>query len=99
MSGPETTTQYSTAETSSVAGGQLVGRSNKGAVASKEPFKLRLDLNLEVENAIQAKANGHITLCLLDTSRMQGIDVLGKTFAEFQAVVRAKTGSGQDFLG
>ncbi|KAK0443073.1 uncharacterized protein EV420DRAFT_1752118 [Desarmillaria tabescens] len=65
MSAPETATKFSSAETSSVAGGQLVGRSNKGAVAPKEALKLRLDLNLEVEIAIQAKVNGDITLSLL----------------------------------
>ncbi|KAK0199753.1 hypothetical protein DFS33DRAFT_1388059 [Desarmillaria ectypa] len=65
MSAPETATKFASAETSSVAGGQLVGRSNKGAVAPKEALKLRLDLNLEVEIAIQAKVNGDITLSLL----------------------------------
>ncbi|KAK0235025.1 hypothetical protein EDD85DRAFT_954541 [Armillaria nabsnona] len=65
MSAPETATKFSSAETSSVAGGQLVGSSNKGAVAPKEALKLRLDLNLEVEIAIQAKVNGDITLSLL----------------------------------
>ncbi|KAK0216875.1 hypothetical protein IW262DRAFT_1495686 [Armillaria fumosa] len=66
MSASETTTKFTSAETSSVAGGQLVGRSNKGAVAPKEALKLRLDLNLEVEIAIQAKVNGDITLSLLE---------------------------------
>ncbi|KAK0443805.1 hypothetical protein EV421DRAFT_1903394 [Armillaria borealis] len=36
-----------------------------GTVAPKEALKLRLDLNLEVEIAIQAKVNGDITLSLL----------------------------------
>ncbi|KAK0215714.1 hypothetical protein IW262DRAFT_231981 [Armillaria fumosa] len=66
MSAPGTATQHSTAETSSVAGGQLVGRSNKGAVTPKEALKLRLDLNPEVEITIQAKVNGDITLSLLE---------------------------------
>ncbi|KAK0475818.1 hypothetical protein IW261DRAFT_1567608 [Armillaria novae-zelandiae] len=65
MSAPETGTKFSSAKTSSIAGGQLVGRSNKGTVAPKETLKLRLDLNLEVEIAIQAKVNGDITLSLL----------------------------------
>ncbi|KAG7440744.1 uncharacterized protein BT62DRAFT_1080604 [Guyanagaster necrorhizus] len=65
MSAPETATRFASAETSSVAGGQLIGRSNKGAIAPKEALKLRLDLNLEVEIAIQAKVNGDITLSLL----------------------------------
>ncbi|KAK0443333.1 uncharacterized protein EV420DRAFT_1649267 [Desarmillaria tabescens] len=71
MSAPETATKFSSAETSSVAGGQLVGRSNKGAVAPKEALKLRLDLNLEVEIAIQAKVNGDITLSLLKCARIR----------------------------
>ncbi|KAK0216863.1 hypothetical protein IW262DRAFT_1463793 [Armillaria fumosa] len=71
MSAPETATKFSSAETSSVAGGQLVGRSNKGAVAPKEALKLRLDLNLEVEIAIQAKVNGDITLSLLKRARIR----------------------------
>ncbi|KAK0495767.1 hypothetical protein EDD18DRAFT_1354266 [Armillaria luteobubalina] len=66
MSVPETATKFSSAG-SSVVGGQLVGRSNKGAVAPKEVLKLRLDLNLEVEIAIQAKVNGDITLSLLSS--------------------------------
>ncbi|KAK0215746.1 hypothetical protein IW262DRAFT_1465461 [Armillaria fumosa] len=40
-------------------------RSTEGTVAPKEALKLRLDLNLEVEIAIQAKVNGDITLSLL----------------------------------
>ncbi|KAK0232187.1 hypothetical protein EDD85DRAFT_956044 [Armillaria nabsnona] len=85
MSASETATQYSTAETS--AGGQLVGRSNEGAVAPKEALKLRLDLNLEVEIAIQARVNGDITLSLLKCALGLGghksdaeIDVLGKIY-------------------
>ncbi|KAK0204088.1 hypothetical protein DFS33DRAFT_1488285 [Desarmillaria ectypa] len=53
MSAPETTTSVAT-------------RSNQGTVAPKEALKLRLDLNLEVEIAIQAKVNGDITLSLLE---------------------------------
>ncbi|SJL13024.1 uncharacterized protein ARMOST_16460 [Armillaria ostoyae] len=41
-------------------------RSTEGTVAPKEALKLRLDLNLEVEIAIQAKVNGDITLSLLN---------------------------------
>ncbi|KAK0439567.1 hypothetical protein EV421DRAFT_1905860 [Armillaria borealis] len=41
-------------------------RSTQGTVAPKEALKLRLDLNLEVEIAIQAKVNGDITLSLLE---------------------------------
>ncbi|KAK0204159.1 hypothetical protein DFS33DRAFT_1384413 [Desarmillaria ectypa] len=52
MSAPETSTSVAT-------------RSNQGTVAPKEALKLRLDLNLEVEIAIQAKVNGDITLSLL----------------------------------
>ncbi|KAG7446936.1 uncharacterized protein BT62DRAFT_919468 [Guyanagaster necrorhizus] len=51
MSAPETTS--------------IATRSNQGTVAPKEALKLRLDLNLEVEIAIQAKVNGDITLSLL----------------------------------
>ncbi|KAK0482336.1 hypothetical protein IW261DRAFT_1562033 [Armillaria novae-zelandiae] len=36
-----------------------------GTVAPPAALKLRLDLNLEVEIAIQAKVNGDITLSLL----------------------------------
>ncbi|PBK89546.1 hypothetical protein ARMGADRAFT_1015163, partial [Armillaria gallica] len=59
---PETATGFSSAGTPSVAGGELVECSNKGAVAPKEALKHRLDLILEVEIAIQAKVNGDITL-------------------------------------
>ncbi|KAK0449551.1 uncharacterized protein EV420DRAFT_1646877 [Desarmillaria tabescens] len=52
MSAPQTSTSVAT-------------RSNQGTVAPKEALKLRLDLNLEVEIAIQAKVNGDITLSLL----------------------------------
>ncbi|SJL16112.1 uncharacterized protein ARMOST_19630 [Armillaria ostoyae] len=63
MSNPQT--QYAPARTSSVLGGQVVGRSERQAVAPPAALKLRLDLNLEVEIAIQAKVNGDITLSLL----------------------------------
>ncbi|KAK0496349.1 hypothetical protein EDD18DRAFT_1165969 [Armillaria luteobubalina] len=60
---PKLSTQYqlnmSAPETTSVA------TRSTGAVAPKEALKLRLDLNLEVEIAIQAKVNGDITLSLL----------------------------------
>ncbi|KAK0445239.1 hypothetical protein EV421DRAFT_2034704 [Armillaria borealis] len=52
MSAPQTATSVAT-------------RSTEGTVAPKEALKLRLDLNLEVEIAIQAKVNGDITLSLL----------------------------------
>ena len=66
MSAPETATAFAPTQTSSVLGGQIVGRGNRQAVAPpKEALKLRLDLNLEVEIAIQAKVNGDITLSLL----------------------------------
>ncbi|KAG7446918.1 uncharacterized protein BT62DRAFT_1075661 [Guyanagaster necrorhizus] len=66
MSAPETATKFSSPSFSSV-GGQVVGRSNRQAAAPvKEALKLRLDLNLEVEIAIQAKVNGDITLSLLE---------------------------------
>ncbi|KAK0192131.1 hypothetical protein F5146DRAFT_1038456 [Armillaria mellea] len=51
MSAPET--KFAPTQSSSVLGGQIVA------------LKLRLDLNLEVEIAIQAKVNGDITLSLL----------------------------------
>ncbi|KAG7446929.1 uncharacterized protein BT62DRAFT_1075670 [Guyanagaster necrorhizus] len=57
MSAPQTTTSVAT-------------RSNQGTVAPKEALKLRLDLNLEVEIAIQAKVNGDITLSLLPGERV-----------------------------
>ncbi|KAK0232240.1 hypothetical protein EDD85DRAFT_956090 [Armillaria nabsnona] len=64
MSAPETATKFSSP--SFAAGGQQVaGRSNRQAVAPPASVKLRLDLNLEVEIAIQAKVNGDITLSLL----------------------------------
>ncbi|PBK68987.1 uncharacterized protein ARMOST_17296 [Armillaria ostoyae] len=59
-----TATQFASPEFSPVGGGQVVGQF-KGAVAPKEALKLRLDPNLEVEIAIQAKVNGDITLSLL----------------------------------
>ncbi|KAK0211684.1 hypothetical protein IW262DRAFT_1467680 [Armillaria fumosa] len=43
-----------------------VATRSTGTVAPKEALKLRLDLNLEVEIAIQAKVNGDITLSLLE---------------------------------
>ncbi|PBK98703.1 hypothetical protein ARMGADRAFT_1075515 [Armillaria gallica] len=67
MSAPQT--QFAPTETSSVLGGQIVGRSQRAA-APPASVKLRLDLNLEVEIAIQAKVNGDITLSLL--ARMEG---------------------------
>ncbi|KAK0202401.1 hypothetical protein DFS33DRAFT_1339849 [Desarmillaria ectypa] len=66
MSAPETATRFASSDRASVAGGQLVGQSRQGAVAPKAAVKLRLDLNLEVEIAIQAKVNGDITLSLLE---------------------------------
>ncbi|KAG7446915.1 uncharacterized protein BT62DRAFT_1005312 [Guyanagaster necrorhizus] len=65
MSAPETATKFAPTETSSVLGGQIVGRNRQPAAPVKEALKLRLDLNLEVEIAIQAKVNGDITLSLL----------------------------------
>ncbi|KAK0496415.1 hypothetical protein EDD18DRAFT_1462883 [Armillaria luteobubalina] len=63
MSAPQT--QFAPTQSSSVLGGQIVGRSERQAVAPPAALKLRLDLNLEVEIAIQAKVNGDITLSLL----------------------------------
>ncbi|KAK0192166.1 hypothetical protein F5146DRAFT_1222353 [Armillaria mellea] len=63
MSAPQT--QYAPTQSSSVLGGQIVGRSERQAVVPPAALKLRLDLNLEVEIAIQAKVNGDITLSLL----------------------------------
>ncbi|KAK0188459.1 hypothetical protein F5146DRAFT_1202882 [Armillaria mellea] len=65
MSASETATRFAPSDRASVAGSQLVGQSRQGAVAPKAAVKLRLDLNLEVEIAIQAKVNGDITLSLL----------------------------------
>ncbi|KAK0192181.1 hypothetical protein F5146DRAFT_493164 [Armillaria mellea] len=45
-----------------------------GTVAPKEALKLRLDLNLEVEIAIQAKVNGDITLSLLFLIGLVAVD-------------------------
>ncbi|SJL16111.1 uncharacterized protein ARMOST_19629 [Armillaria ostoyae] len=64
MSAPETATKFAPTQSSSVLGGQIVGRSQR-APAPPAAVKLRLDLNLEVEIAIQAKVNGDITLSLL----------------------------------
>ncbi|KAK0443784.1 hypothetical protein EV421DRAFT_2035232 [Armillaria borealis] len=63
MSAPQT--KFAPTQSSSVLGGQVVGRSECQAVAPPAALKLRLDLNLEVEIAIQAKVNGDITLSLL----------------------------------
>ncbi|KAK0192163.1 hypothetical protein F5146DRAFT_1038610 [Armillaria mellea] len=63
MSAPQT--QFAPTQSSSVLGGQIVGRSER-APAPPASVKLRLDLNLEVEIAIQAKVNGDITLSLLE---------------------------------
>ncbi len=63
MSAPET--KFAPTQSSSILGGQIVGRSERQAVAPPAALKLRLDLNLEVEIAIQAKVNGDITLSLL----------------------------------
>ncbi|SJL16125.1 uncharacterized protein ARMOST_19644 [Armillaria ostoyae] len=63
MSSPQT--KFAPTQSSSVLGGQVVGRSERQAVAPPAALKLRLDLNLEVEIAIQAKVNGDITLSLL----------------------------------
>ncbi|KAK0204177.1 hypothetical protein DFS33DRAFT_1454464 [Desarmillaria ectypa] len=60
----ETATKFAPTQSSSVLGGQIVGRSERQA-APPAALKLRLDLNLEVEIAIQAKVNGDITLSLL----------------------------------
>ncbi|KAK0432981.1 uncharacterized protein EV420DRAFT_1602309 [Desarmillaria tabescens] len=57
MSAPETATKFAPTQSSSVLGGQIA--------APPAALKLRLDLNLEVEIAIQAKVNGDITLSLL----------------------------------
>ncbi|KAK0449537.1 uncharacterized protein EV420DRAFT_1646863 [Desarmillaria tabescens] len=62
MSAPET--KFAPTQSSSVLGGQIVGRTPREA-APPAALKLRLDLNLEVEIAIQAKVNGDITLSLL----------------------------------
>ncbi|KAK0433328.1 hypothetical protein EV421DRAFT_1436260 [Armillaria borealis] len=65
MSAPETATKFSSPSFAS-SGQQVAGRSSRQAAApAKEALKLRLDLNLEVEIAIQAKVNGDITLSLL----------------------------------
>ncbi|KAK0482295.1 hypothetical protein IW261DRAFT_1606226 [Armillaria novae-zelandiae] len=70
MSAPQT--QYAPTQSSSVLGGQVVGRSERQAVAPPAALKLRLDLNLEVEIAIQAKVNGDITLSLLERTARIG---------------------------
>ncbi len=63
MSAPET--KFAPTQSSAVLGGQVVSRSERQAVAPPAALKLHLDLNLEVEIAIQAKVNGHITLSRL----------------------------------
>ncbi len=65
MSNPQTRFAPTHTQSSSVLGEQIVGRSERQAVAPPAALKLRLDLNLEVEIAIQAKVNGDITLSLL----------------------------------
>ncbi|PBK70674.1 hypothetical protein ARMSODRAFT_1083719 [Armillaria solidipes] len=65
MSNPQTQFAPTHTQSSSILGGQIVGRSERQAVAPPAALKLRLDLNLEVEIAIQAKVNGDITLSLL----------------------------------
>ncbi|PBK70668.1 hypothetical protein ARMSODRAFT_1017471 [Armillaria solidipes] len=72
MSAPQT--QYAPTQSSSVLGGQIVGRSERQA-APPAAVKLRLDLNLEVEIAIQAKVNGDITLSLLKCATHMGDEV------------------------
>ncbi|KAK0192151.1 hypothetical protein F5146DRAFT_1135904 [Armillaria mellea] len=78
MSTPET--KFAPTQSSSVLGGQIVGRERQ-AVAPPAALKLRLDLNLEVEIAIQAKVNGDITLSLLkrvkDVERRSNIALVG----------------------
>ncbi|SJL01093.1 uncharacterized protein ARMOST_04409 [Armillaria ostoyae] len=73
MSAPETATKFAPTQSSSVLGGQIVGRSQRAA-APPASVKLRLDLNLEVEIAIQAKVNGDITLSLLSYVHGEGLD-------------------------
>ncbi|KAG7446945.1 uncharacterized protein BT62DRAFT_1005343 [Guyanagaster necrorhizus] len=51
MSAPETATKFAPTQSSSVLGGQIVGRTERQA-APPAALKLRLDLNLEVEIAI-----------------------------------------------
>ncbi|KAK0448141.1 hypothetical protein EV421DRAFT_1900791 [Armillaria borealis] len=72
MSAPETATKFAPTQSSSVLGGQIVGRSQHAA-APPASVKLRLDLNLEVEIAIQAKVNGDITLSLLCATCMERV--------------------------
>ncbi|KAK0204148.1 hypothetical protein DFS33DRAFT_1384402 [Desarmillaria ectypa] len=69
MSAPETATKFAPTQSSSVLGGQIVGRSERRP-APPAAVKLRLDLNLEVEIAIQAKVNGDITLSLLAAGQL-----------------------------
>ncbi|KAK0482298.1 hypothetical protein IW261DRAFT_1417890 [Armillaria novae-zelandiae] len=72
MSAPQT--QFAPTQSSSVLGGQIVGRSER-APAPPASVKLRLDLNLEVEIAIQAKVNGDITLSLLVVHANMNVEV------------------------
>lgn len=65
MSNPQTQFAPTHTQSSSILGEQIVGGSERRAVAPPAALKLRLDLNLEVEIAIQAKVNGDITLSLL----------------------------------
>ncbi|SJL16108.1 uncharacterized protein ARMOST_19626 [Armillaria ostoyae] len=80
MSNPQTQFAPTHTQSSSILGGQIVGRSERQAVAPPAALKLRLDLNLEVEIAIQAKVNGDITLSLLCSAGMEswsGIALVG----------------------
>ncbi|KAK0496388.1 hypothetical protein EDD18DRAFT_1353132 [Armillaria luteobubalina] len=90
MSAPETATKFSSP--SFAAGGQQVApRSNRQTVAPPASVKLRLDLNLEVEIAIQAKVNGDITLSLLH------VVAIGRNWrerSEFRLVAVALAGWG-----
>ncbi|KAK0466506.1 hypothetical protein IW261DRAFT_1613214 [Armillaria novae-zelandiae] len=86
MSAPETATKFSSP--SFAAGGQQVAaRSNRQAAAPPASVKLRLDLNLEVEIAIQAKVNGDITLSLLHVA---AIGHIPHERSEFQKFLDAK---------
>ncbi|KAK0232207.1 hypothetical protein EDD85DRAFT_1025816 [Armillaria nabsnona] len=76
MSNPQTRFAPTHTQSSSVLGEQIVGRSERQAVAPPAALKLRLDLNLEVEIAIQAKVNGDITLSLL-------VSYIGKYYSQF----------------
>ncbi|KAK0482339.1 hypothetical protein IW261DRAFT_1417920 [Armillaria novae-zelandiae] len=71
MSSPQTRFAPTHTQSSSVLGEQIVGRSQRQAVAPPAALKLHLDLNLEVEIAIQAKVNGDITLSLLCSAGLE----------------------------